>query len=121
MKNITILLIFTIAILLTGCAKVDEEDRKNVGTLTLPVASFYFTGNEGPAPVTVTFHNTSQYSDKWLWTFHNGSTSSEFEPVFTYSNNSGEEKTFLVTLKATDTYTGETNTRSKSVLVLPSE
>ncbi len=75
-----------------ACTKADEADQKNVGTLTLPVASFYFTGNDGPAPVMVTFHNTSQYSDKFEWTFHNGSTSSEHSPTFTYHNNTGEDR-----------------------------
>lgn len=107
-------------LLVSSCTKVDEEDQKNVGTLTLPIASFSFSGNEGPAPVTVAFNNSSEYSDQWQWTFHNGSTSNEFEPSFTYHNNTGEDKTFLVTLTATDTYTGETSTRSKSILILPS-
>ncbi len=120
MKNMICLLTILSVLLLSSCTKVDEEDRKNVGTLTLPVAAFYFDGNEGPAPVTVNFHNSSEYSDQWEWKFHNGSTSSEFEPTFTYYNDSGEDKTFLVILTATDTYTGETNTRSQAVLVHPS-
>lgn len=115
-------IIFIITIFFIGaCAKVDDEAQKNVGDLTLPIASFYFTGNDGPAPVTVTFHNTSEYCDQYLWTFrHNGSTSTQFEPTFTYYNDTDEDKTFLVTLKVTDSGTGETNTRSKSVLVHPS-
>jgi PKD repeat protein len=120
MKNIIGLFTVVSILLLSSCTKVDEEDRKNVGTLTLPIASFYFNGNEGPAPVTVNFHNSSEYSDQWEWRFHNGSTSSEFEPSFTYHNNTGEDMTFQVTLTATDTYTGETNTRSRVVLVHPS-
>ena len=117
MKKILSLFAICSIIIISSCTKVDEEDQKNVGTLTLPIASFYFSGNEGPAPVSVAFHNTSQYSDQWQWTFHNGSTSNEFEPSFTYYNNTGEDKTFLVKLTATDTYTGEINTRSKSILI----
>ena len=117
MKKILSLFAICSIIIISSCTKVDEEDQKNVGTLTLPIASFYFSGNEGPAPVSVAFHNTSQYSDQWQWTFHNGSTSNEFEPSFTYYNNTGADKSFLVTLTATDTYTGETNTRSKSILI----
>ncbi len=121
MKKYIVLIMIISIFILGACTKADETDQKNVGTLTLPVASFYFTGNDGPAPVTVTFHNSSEYSDQWLWTFrHNNSTSNEFEPTFTYHNNSGEDQTFLVTLKVTDSGTGETNTRSKSVLVHPS-
>lgn len=120
MKLRITLLLFSL-MMITSCAKVDDEAQKNTGTLTLPIASFYVSGNEGPAPVTVTFHNTSEYCDQYLWTFrHNGSTSTQFEPTFTYYNDSGEDKTFLVTLTVTDSGTGETNTRSKSVLVHPS-
>ena len=121
MKNYIILMMIIGISLILGCTKADEQDQKNVGTLTLPIASFYYTGNDGPAPVTVTFHNGSEYSDKWEWTFHNGAKSSEFEPTFTYHNTSGEDQTFLVVLKVTDTGTGETNTRSKSILIHPSK
>jgi PKD repeat protein len=103
-----------------GCAKVDEQDQKNVGTLTLPIASFYYTGHENPAPVTVTFHNTSQYSDQFLWTFHNGATSTEHSPTFNYPNV-GEDKSYMVTLKVTDSGSGETDTRSKSILIKSSK
>lgn len=113
---------FIVAIsLLMGCTKADEQDQANVGTLTLPIASFYFTGNEGNAPVEVMFHNSSEYCDQWEWTFHNGSKSSEFEPSFTYHNNTGIDQTFIVSLKVTDSGTGKTNTRSKSVLIHPSK
>ena len=108
-------------ILITGCTEKDENYLHNVSTLTFPVASFYFTGNEGPAPANVTFHNTSEYCDKYEWTFHNGVKSTEFEPTYTYYNNTGNDKTFLVILKVTDSGSGETNTRSKSVLIHPSE
>ena len=121
MKSTNLITGIFILFIFISCTKVDENDRKNVGTLTLPVASFYFTGNEGPAPVTVQFHNTSQYSDEFLWTFHNGATSKEHSPTFAYYNNTGEDKTFLVTLRATDTGTGESSTRSKSVLIKSSK
>ena len=111
-----VILILSIAIL-SACTKEDESDQKNVGTLTLPIASFYYTGNDGPAPVEVVFHNSSEYSDQYEWTFHNGAKSNAFEPTFTYHNNTGDDLTFMVTLKVTDSGTGETNTRSKSVLV----
>ena len=117
MKNKNLIIGVLVLFVLLGCAKVDEQDRQNVGTLTMPVASFYFTGNEVPGPVTVTFHNTSQYSDQYLWTFHNGATSTEHSPSFNYPNI-GEDESYLVTLKVTDSGSGETDTRSKSVLIL---
>jgi len=115
-RNLILLLVLSLGIIL-GCTKADEADQKNVGTLTLPIASFYFTGNEGPAPVEVVFHNSSEYSDQYEWTFHNGAKSNAFEPTFTYHNNTGSDKTYMVTLKVTDSGSGETNTRSKSILI----
>ena len=103
-----------------SCTKEDEGDRMNVGTLTYPAASFTYSGNDKPAPVTVQFQNTSTYSDEFLWTFHNGATSTEHSPSFTYPN-AGEDKSYLVTLKATDSQSGESNTRSKSILILSSK
>jgi len=119
MKN-SLYLILLLIFFFGSCTKPDENDRKNVGTLTLPAASFYYTGNENPAPVTVTFHNTSQYSDEFLWTFHNGATSTAHSPSFNYSA-AGEDKTYLVKLKATDSNTGESNIRSKSILIRSSK
>jgi len=119
MKN-SIKLILILGIILAACTKADENDRKNVGTLTLPIASFYYSGNENPAPVTVKFYNTSQYSDEFLWTFHNGATSTEHSPSFTYPA-AGEDKSYIVKLKATDSNSGESNTRSKSILILSSK
>ena len=120
MKNIINTLLLAGIIIIGACTKADEQDQQNVGTLTYPVASFTFSGNEGPAPVTVQFHNHSEYSDQWEWTFHNGSKSSEFEPTFSYSNNTGDDVTYLVTLKVTDSNSGLTDTRSKSVVIHPS-
>jgi PKD repeat protein len=116
MKNRLILPVVIILFILVSCAKVDEQDRQNVGTLTMPVASFYFSGQDAPAPVVVSFHNTSQYCDQYQWTFHNGATSSEHSPSFTYPKLD-EDKSYLVTLKVTDSGSGETDTRSKSILI----
>ena len=116
MKNRLTILGFFILFILVSCAKVDEQDRTNVGTLTMPVASFYFSGHDSPAPVTVSFHNTSQYCDQYLWTFHNGATSTEHSPTFNYPKLNND-KSYLVTLKVTDSGSGETDTRSKSVLI----
>lgn len=119
MKKIFPLVIALVIFVLASCAKVDEEARKNVESLTYPVASFTFSGNEGPAPVDVSFHNSSEYCDKYEWTFHNGSKSDAFEPTFHYVNGETSDITYLVTLTVTDSGTGLTNTRSKSVVVHP--
>lgn len=116
MKNSIFYISILVLIIFSACTKADESDQKNVGTLTLPIASFSYSANVGPSVVEVTFINSSEYSDQFLWTFHNGSTSTAFSPSFTYARTS-EDETYLVTLKATDSNTGENNTRSRSVLI----
>jgi len=121
MKRYFGLLFILTILMMTACTKADEGYHDNVASLTFPIASFYVSGNEGPAPVEVTFHNSSEYSDKWEWSFHNGATSNEFEPTRIYHNNTGNDVTYLVILKVTDTGSGETNTRSKSIVIHPSK
>ncbi len=113
--------LFFLAFLMFSCAKEDEGDVTNVGSLTHPIASFSFSGNETPAPVTVTFTNSSQYSDAYEWEFGDGSApSTAFSPTHKYYNTSGESKSFLVKLTATDTQSGLSNTRSRTIVILPS-
>ncbi len=122
MKNtpLTILLIGLTIILYTGCEKADEADRANVGTLTYPIASFSYSGNNGPAPVVITFTNTSQYSNSFKWSFGDGTLSYKHTPEpHRYDNNTMEPKNFMVVLTAEDTISGLTNTRSQPILVLP--
>jgi PKD repeat protein len=117
-RSIFCIIIF--GLIIASCAKEDEGDKANVGTLTYPVASFSFSGNEGPAPVNVTFKNTSQYSDAFEWDFGDGSAkSTEFSPTHTYNNSTGNEKTYTVKLTATDTPTGLSNTRSRVITIKP--
>jgi len=77
----------------------------NSGTITnnitvLPIASFTATPLTGIKPLTVQFTNTSQYtnSNKFLWNFGNGTTSTRVNPSCKY-NTSG---TFTVTLTVTN-------------------
>lgn len=107
-------------VLLSSCAKEDNTIKSNVGTLTYPIASFTYSGNENPAPVTITFTNASEYSDAYEWDFGDGSTpSAEFSPTHKYFNPTDLPKSFLVKLTATDTQSGLSNTRSKSIQILP--
>jgi PKD repeat protein len=120
-KYLIILLIGLVCLVPYGCEKADEADRANVGTLTYPIASFSISGNDGPAPVVVTLTNTSQYSNSYKWTFGDGYSSYKHTPEpHTYYNNTMEPKNYLIVLTAKDTVSGLTNTRSRSILVLPS-
>lgn len=61
--------------LLIGC--IDE-------TVDSPVADFYFTGNENPAPCTIEFTNASENAETYLWNFGDGQTSTEENPSHYY-------------------------------------
>lgn len=102
----------------SSCGKDDEEH--NVLTLTDPISSFSWTGNDGPAPVTIVFQNHSQYADTYEWKFGDNSMPSTVKnPTHTYHNTSNKPKNFTVTLTVKDTKTDKENTRSKVLVVQP--
>jgi PKD repeat protein len=118
--RITYILILVFVILaLSGCKKEDEDDLANITTLTLPIASFSYTGNDQPSPATIQFTNTSEYADVFAWDFGDGGSSTEVNPTHIYFNSSDKPKSFLVKLTATDTYSEKSNTRSRSITILP--
>jgi len=61
-----------------------------------PYASFSMNVSSGYAPLTVQFHDTSKNVTKWSWVFGDGGTSTQQNPVHTYS----EARTYTVTLTA---------------------
>jgi len=81
----------TYTAVLTATGPVGEaRDEKQI-TVTQPsqpiLASFTSDLNEGPAPLTVSFTDTSTGEiQKWEWEFGDGETSSEQNPVHTYQN-----------------------------------
>ena len=86
-----------------------------------PFANFEWTGNDGPAPVTVQFINKSLYANTYEWDFGDGSTSSEEAPVHVFFNTTGAPKEFTVRLMAIDINTALYNGRSKVIIVEPTE
>jgi PKD repeat protein len=52
----------------------------------LPVASFTASPTSGPAPLAVSFTDTSSDATSWSWTFGDGASSSDRNPVHTYSS-----------------------------------
>lgn len=94
------LLRFLVAMLplsLLGLVSCGEDDEPV--NLASVVANFtYEISNEGFAPATVTFTNTSIAADSYTWSFGvEGETSSEKNPTFTYEDFG----TYTVTLTAT--------------------
>ena len=105
-----------IFLIITACTKGDDEPDYYVNT---PIAGFSWTGNEGPAPVTVYFLNTSEHADQFAWDFGDGYTSTEHSPQHTFHNGGLEPKNYLVILKATDSGTGLFQRRSQVVVIQP--
>lgn len=54
-----------------------------LNNVSLPLADFSFVIDKGK----VTFTNTSQFSESYLWNFGDGKTSTESNPVHTYTEN----------------------------------
>ena len=105
-----------IGIAFSSCTKKDDPPDYYVNT---PIAGFSWTGNEGPAPVTVQFNNTSENADKFEWDFGDGQASTERDPSHTFNNSSNEPKNFNVILKATDTYSGLFQRKSRVIVIQP--
>lgn len=87
---------------LISCGNEDNN------TTTPPTAGFEFEIDE----LTVKFSNTSTNAISYIWTFGDGSTSTEAEPTHTYA----ESGTYQVELFATNS-TDNTNSVRKSVTV----
>ncbi|WAI01767.1 PEGA domain-containing protein [Methanogenium organophilum] len=81
---------------------------------TAPVASFTAAPRTGDAPLQVTFTNTSTGGpETWNWSFGDGTTSSDTDPVHTYE----EEGTYTVTLTVASEYGEDTLTREDYICV----
>jgi PKD repeat protein len=112
-------LILEAAILLTlinSCT--EKKDPPDYYTDT-PIAGFSWSGNDGPAPVTVQFINTSLNADQFEWNFADGQVSSERDPQHTFYNSSKEPKNFNVVLKATDSPSGLFQRKSRVIVIQP--
>ena len=104
------------ALLINSCTEKEDKPDYYVNT---PIAGFSWSGNEGPAPVTVQFNNTSQNADLFEWDFDDGHVSSERDPAHTFYNSSDEPKNFNVVLKATDSNSGLFQRRSRVIVIQP--
>jgi PKD repeat protein len=119
-KILFTLAVFFISLGFSSC-NTDDDDDHNVGTLTDPISSFSWTGNDKPAPVTEQFVNNSQNADQYEWNFGDNSMPSTVKnPSHTYHNNTNKPKSFYVTLKVTDSNTNKSNTRSRTIVIQPS-
>jgi|GEM_PF-898716 len=79
-----------------------------------PLASFNYGGSM-VTPAVITFTNTSQNANSYLWEFGDGTTSTITNPSKTY-NSKG---TYNVKLTATNTSTGKSNQTSQNIVITP--
>jgi hypothetical protein len=115
-RSLLIAEILALFFLFSSCT--DKEDPPDYYVNT-PIAGFDWTGNEGPAPVTVQFINICENSDQFEWDFGDGQISFEHSPQHTYNNFGTEPKNFLVVLKATDSGSGLFQRRSRVIVIQP--
>lgn len=108
--------VILIGMIMLSCSNKEDPPDHYVNT---PIAGFGWTGNEGPAPVTVQFNNSSEYADQFEWNFDDGGTSTARDPQHTFYNSSSEPKNFNVVLKATDSYSGLYQRRSRVIVIQP--
>jgi PKD repeat protein len=81
---------YTVTLIVTQDSSTDTERRENYITVSAPpppVAAFTASPVSGPAPLEVRFTDRSTGSPKtWSWRFGDGATSTEQNPVHTFSN-----------------------------------
>jgi PKD repeat protein len=103
---------------LTAANPFDTDTRTETGYITvydLVDASFSANPTFGQAPLAVQFNDTSTGGPKgWNWTFGDGGTSDEQNPVHTYQNPGDYD----VTLTASNGYSMETSTRLRFIATL---
>jgi PKD repeat protein len=91
MKKAVIIPVLILAVLLNACNKKDDKPTN------APSAKFSVSGYEVPAPCAITCINTSSNASSYVWSFGDGTFSTESNPVHTY-NSIG---TYLLRLKVT--------------------
>lgn len=83
---------------------------------TLPVkADFYAETVSGVAPLTVQFYDLSTNATSWAWDFGDGTTSTEQDPIHTYTTGG----TFTVKLTASNSGSSDVLTSTDLITVLP--
>lgn len=79
-----------------------------------PVASFNY-GGQTVTPATITFQNTSQNANSYLWDFGDGSTSTQTNPSKTYTTHG----TYTVKLIASNTTVGRSDSTTRQITITP--
>ncbi|MFC2119140.1 PKD domain-containing protein [Bacteroidota bacterium] len=99
-SNYLKLIILLITIVLIGCEK--EE---------VPIASFTMDKTSAGTGETISFTNTSENATSYVWDFGDGNTSTDENPIYSYSVGGD----FTITLTATGS--GGTNSTTKTITI----
>ena len=116
-RIIMILLLISSFVMMIGSCKKSAE--KTDYYTDLPIAGFTWTGNDGAAPVTVSFVNTSENADSYEWNFGDGYSSIQRDPQHVYHNTGTDSVLYLVVLKATESTSGFFDRKSKTIVIKP--
>ncbi len=105
-QNVGVYKVRLIALDSTTCNKRDTSAYFTITVLQKPLAQADWAPNPPEPNVPVRFSNFSQFSDRYLWLFGDGETSTEFQPVHEY-NATGTYNAFLISSNiagCTDTF-----------------
>ena len=111
-----VLIAMLIILIINSCTKSKDKPDYYINT---PIAGFSWSGNDGPAPVIVQFHNSSSNADQFEWNFDDGGVSTARDPQHTFYNSSSKPKNFNVVLKATESSSGLFQRRSRVIVIQP--
>ncbi len=109
MKTLSAILFASATLLIQGCDKNNEPDNND------PDAKFSVSGYEVSAPCPITFINTSVNATSYLWNFGDGTTSTESNPVHTFS----AAGTYLLKLRVNGPAGSDSICKLLSVATLP--
>lgn len=110
MKYLRLVCILTISLMLFECGK----DKSSGPSIPDPIASFTESG-ETVSPATLSFQNTSQNADAYVWRFGDGDSTTITNPTHTYDVYG----TYMVSLIAQNTSTGKFDTEIKQIPITP--
>ncbi len=105
---------YTVTLIASNAGGSTTSTQTNLITVLTPppVASFFASPTSGPAPLDVTFTDTSSGSPtSWAWTFGDGGTSTDQHPGYSYVTPG----TYTVTLIASNVGGSSTNIQSNYI------
>lgn len=109
---ITVLIIATLAMIIYGCKKEDDEETPI--DPEPPTASFISNITSGTVPLTVSFTDQSTNNPtSWQWDFGDGGASTQPNPTHTFNS----EGSYTVTLTVSNNYGSDTETKSNYIIV----